>query len=164
MGKSNKIAGFGVIEILVAAAVIGTVIFSLFNVFVLADRLSEEAGDKIRANFLAEEALEVVRYLRDRSWEDNISNLNTGTSYYLAFSGATSRWSIGTSNPGLIDGLFTRTVTVENVSRDSNDDIVLAGGTDDPKTKKINVTVSWTERGAPQSLMLSIYLTDIYLN
>lgn len=164
MCKSSKAAGFGVIEVLVAATIISTVIFSLFNVFVLANRLSEEAGSKIKANFLAEEGLEAVRYLRDASWQANLSGLSAGTNYYLAFDDIASRWSIVSSDPGAIDGVFTRIVTAGNVSRDSNDNIVTSGGTNDPNTKKINVQISWMVRGATASTTLSTYLADIFKN
>lgn len=164
MFKRSKTAGFGVVEVLVAATIISTVIFSLFNVFVLATRLSEEAGNKIKANFLAEEGLEVVRYLRDASWQANLSNLNAGTNYYLAFDNIASRWGIGMTNPGSVDGVFTRTVTAGNVSRDSNDNIVTSGGTNDPNTKKINVQISWLVHGATASTTLSTYLADIFKN
>lgn len=164
MGKAKKNAGFGVVEILVAAAIIGTAIFSLFNVFVLASRVSAEAGDKVRANFLAEEGLEAVRYLKDDSWSRNIASLTAGTNYYLSFNSGTSRWSIGTTNPGAIDGKFTRVITLSNVSRDSSDNIVSSGGTNDPNTKQFSVTITWSEYGANQTLVLKTYLADIYTN
>lgn len=164
MGKAIRSSGFGIIEIVIAAAIIGTAIFSLFNVFVLANRLSGEAGDKISANFLAEEGLEAVRYLRDDGWTKNIAGLSAGTNYYLSFDKNTSRWSMGTVNPGTIDGTFTRVFTVENVSRDSSDNIVSSGGTNDPDTKKINVSITWSERGSTQTLTLSTYLTNFNNN
>jgi len=162
MGQTKINGGFGVIEVLVAATIISTAIFSLFNVFVLASRLSEESADKIRANFLAEEGLEALRYLRDESWQSNLSSLSAGTDYYLSFNSGASKWSIGASNPGAIDSVFTRTITPANVSRDSSDNIVSAGGTNDPNTKLFSVRVSWLEHGALQNLVLSTYLADIY--
>jgi Tfp pilus assembly protein PilV len=164
MVRTNRNVGFGIIEILVAAAIISTAIFSLFNVFVLANRLSGEAGNKIRANFLAEEGLEVLRYLRDDSWSRNLAGLTAGTSYYISFNSGTSQWSIGTTNPGVIDSIYTRVITLENVSRDSSDNIVSSGGTNDPNTKKFNASMTWSERGAIQTLLLSTYLADSHSN
>ena len=165
MGNANKCSGFGVVEVLIATAVISMTIFSLFYVFTLAERLSVGAGDRIKANFLAEEGLEALRFLRDAGWKGNLSNLVAGTNYYLSFDTSLSRWSVGVSNPGSIDNLFTRRITVENVSRNSNDDIVGSGGTNDPNTKKFNVIVSWpASSSATSSFTLSAYLSDIYNN
>ena len=165
MGKTLKKCGFGIVEVLVASAIISTAIFSLYYVFVLSHRLSAGAGEKISANFLAEEGLEVMRYLRDESWEDNLKNLSVSTNYYIDFDKINSEWSVGTANPGPIDGRFTRVITVANVSRDGLDNIVLTGGTNDPDTKKINVAISWSAApGTVSSITLSTYLSDIFNN
>ena len=164
MRDIKRLAGFGVVEILVAAAIISVAVFSLFNVFVLGNRLSGEASNKIRANFLAEEGLEALRYLRDDSWSQHLAGLASGTNYYLVFNSGTSKWSVGTTNPGAIDSVFTRTITLTNVSRDSSDNIVSSGGTNDPNTKQFNTTVTWAERGGVKSLILSTYLGDSYNN
>jgi len=44
--------------------------------------------------------------------------------------------------------------------RDSNSNIVESGGTYNPNTKKVIVTVSWKERGREQKLEIFTYLTN----
>jgi len=44
--------------------------------------------------------------------------------------------------------------------RDSNSNIVESGGTNDPNTKKVTVTVSWEERGRDHKLEIFTYLTN----
>jgi len=160
-----KNRGFGLLEIVIASAIIAGTIFSLAFVFLISHKLANESSNEIRANFLAEEGLEALRFLRDRSWSANLASLNTSTTYYLSFNSSNSSWSIGTSNPGTIDNLFTRSFTVENVNRNASDNIVPTGGSNDPDTRKFNVTISWTERGgAALSTTVSTYLTDIFDN
>ena len=164
MRRVKKSAGFGVIEVLIASGIIAVTIFSLYYVFVLGTRLSSDAGNKISANFLAEEGLEAARFLRDAGWQANISVLAPGTNYYISFDKNISDWRIISSATAPIDNTFYRTLTVENVFRDSGDNIVSSGGTLDPDTKKINVQVLWQRKGAASTVLLSTYLTDIFDN
>ena len=160
-----KNKGFGLLEIVIATAIISGTIFSLSYVFLISNKLAAESSNKIRAIFLAEEGLEALRALRDRSWTSNLSVLNTSTTYYLSFATTTSIWSIGTANPGFVDGLFARTVSIENVNRDpATDNIVSSGGTNDPDTKKFNVSVAWSERTGTTTIIVSTYLTDMFDN
>lgn len=156
--------GFGLLEIVIASAIVSVSIFSLSAVSVLGSRLQSASLEKIRANFLAEEGLEAMRFLRDKGWDANISSLSAGVNYYLNFSTSTSWWSVSSAAQPYIDSLFDRKITVESVSRDSGDNIVLSGGTVDPDTKKINVSVSWQERNATNTVMLSTYLSDVFDN
>ena len=156
--------GFALVEIVIASAIVSISIFSLSTVSVLGSRLQRQSLEKIRANFLAEEGLEVMRFLRDKSWNANLANFFPGTNYYISFATTTSEWSIGSTAVSYIDFLFERKLTVENVFRDSNDNIVLSGGTNDPDSKKITSYVSWPEGNATTTISLSTYLSDIFDN
>lgn len=156
--------GFGLVEIIIASAIISVSIFSFSAVSVLGSRLQRQSLEKIRANFLAEEGLEAMRFLRDKSWSSNLFFLFPGTNYYLSFSATSSQWSLSSSPTPYIDFLFERKITVENVSRDSNDNIVFSGGTNDPDTKKITIAVSWQDNNATSTAMLNTYLSDIFDN
>ena len=155
--------GFGILEIVIAVSIISATIFSLSFVFIVASKLETISLDKIRANFIAEEGLEAMRFLRDQSWAANLGALLDGPTYYLSFATTTSVWSVGT-NGSEIDKLFLRKVTLENVYRNGSDDIISSGGTVDPDTKKINVSVEWLERGATTSISASAYLSNIFNN
>lgn len=153
-------AGVGVLEILVASSVISVAFVSLFFVFVLSQRSVVRASDKIRANFIAEEGLEVARHLRDRSWSGNLAGLTPGTNYYISFNAAASLWSIATVDPGRIDGVFKRTINISSVMRDSADNIVDVGGIVDPDTWKVTATVAWSD----ESVNAETYLSDVFDN
>lgn len=156
--------GFGLLELVIAIAIVSGTIFVLSFVFLISNKLEAHASNQTRANFLAEEGLEAIHFLRDKSWSANLASLNTSTTYYLNFDPATSSWSIQTTNPGLIDGLYSRSFTIASVNRNNSDDIVTSGGTLDPNTKQFTVTISWQERGANFSTTVSTYLSDVFIN
>ena len=160
---TNK-SGFGLVEIVIASAIISVSVFSLSAVAVIGSRLQSQSLEKIRANFLAEEGAEAMRFLRDKGWSTNISLLSQGTDYYIKFSTTTSQWSISSNPEPFIDSLFERKVAVENVSRDAIDNIVISGGNNDPDTKKFTAVVSWQERGATSTVQISTYLSDVFDN
>ena len=152
--------GVGIVEVIIAIFIISTAFFAILQLSVMTMKASGERNNKERALQLAQEGIEATRAIRDSGWTANIAGLSFGSTYYpFNNSGA---WALSASNPGLIDGKFTRTAVVSNVSRDINDNIVQSGGTDDPKTKKVAVTVSW---GNPaKSVQLITYITDILKN
>src|SRR3989344_1692365 len=159
--------GFGLLEIVIAASIISAVIFSLSSVFLISQKLETTSSNKIRANFLAEEGLEALRFLRDKSWSANLAGLLAGANYYFVFATTTSTWSVGAAGSDKIDNLFYRTITLENISRDpSTGDIESAynPANDDPDTKKFNASVAWQNRGATSTITISTYLSDIFDN
>lgn len=54
---------------------------------------------------------------------------------------------------------YTRFFSVENVNRDANGSIVIGGGTEDPSTQKVTVTVRWQINGGTRELKITEYLT-----
>lgn len=158
--------GFGLIEVLVASVIISTSLIALASVIQISYRVVGESFNRGKAEFLAEEGLEVVRILRDSSWFDNITTLATSTTHYPLFNSASSTWSLVQSDPGIIDNEYTRIILIENVyRRNSDDDIVSASSTDaktiDPGTKMITSRVFW---GESKELSLMTYMMDIFGN
>lgn len=156
--------GFGLLEIVIAISLISGTIFSLAFVFLIAGKLETRASNQIRANFLAEEGIEALRFLRDKGWSANLASLNTSTTYYILFNSGSLNWSTSASNPGFIGSLYARSFTIASVNRDASDNIVSSGGTLDPNTKEFRVSVSWQERGVYSTTTVSTYLTDIFQN
>lgn len=149
--------GFGVVEIVVSAAIITIVLLGLVAAFHGALKISTETGKKIQANFLAEEGMEAVRIMRDTDW-NNIGRLSTTTSYRFAFTG--SAWATSTA-PALVGGVFDRTFIVRDVYRDGAGKIA-ASGAYDPETKKVTVTVGWLKAGATTTVSLATYFARIF--
>ncbi len=152
--------GAGMIELLIAVAIVATSFFAIAQISITALRAAGDRNDKAQALALAAEGVEAVRTIRDGSWTTGIAPLTFGSTYYAVIS--SGKWTLTLSDPGVLQNKFTRTVVINNVSRDINDNIVAAGGTDDPKTKKATVTISW---GSPaKSVQLVTYVMDILKN
>ncbi len=159
--RNKKENGFGLLEVVIGVAIISVSIFSLTAVSSLALRIAEENTKEIQAVFLAEEGLEALRVLRDSSWLGNIATLNSSTDYFLNFS--EGKWQVASSNI-YIDGIFERKFSLQNINRDSNDDIVASGGSNDPNTKKFTVSVSWLSRKGTTTRSISTYSTNFFSN
>lgn len=154
------IQGFSLVEIIVACAIIAVTAVSLLNVSEKGLELSNRALRQSESTMLLEEGAEAVRSIRDASWS-NISSLTVGTTYYLAYSTNTNTWSLITT-PNTTD-IFTRTVVVSSVNRDTNDDIASSGGTLDSRTKKVTITVTFPDSPIDTvSKSLSLYIADIF--
>lgn len=129
--------GFSIVEIIVAVAVFVTflsVVLTLTAGFFIQTR---NAVNKERATYLAEEAVEAARNLRDA----NFSNLVDGAYGVSVLSGTYSL--TGSSD---ITDIFTRVVTISTVNTNQ---------------KKIDVVVSWQDESAPNnSVTISTYLTN----
>lgn len=150
--------GFGIVEIVVAAAVITVAFFALTAGVRLSLKGLQKSTEEAQANFLLEEAIEAVRSLRDESWGGYIASVATSTTYYPVFSNG--RWSLVSTNPGLIDGTFARTVVFGDVwRRNTDDDIVDAASPDpktvDPGTKRVVARVTWGEEPSGDALAVS---------
>lgn len=157
MKKTGFQKGAGLLEIVIAVSVITVSFFAVIQVSVMALKGVAARNDRARALVYAQEGMEAARNVRDGGWTANIAPLAFGSTYYATVSGG--KWILTQTDPGLLESTFTRTVVVDNVSRDVNDNITASSGTNDPDTKKITVTVMW---GAPQkNLQLVAYMTNI---
>lgn len=168
MRNKNFKTGFGLIEIVVATALISGSLFALALISQIATRASSEGISGLKGTYLAEEAMEAVRSIRDDGWTVNIKPLFLDEIYYPSFS--FSKWSLSTTSPGLIDG-YDRQVIFEEVWRRSADDnIIPAESVEDkyidPDTLKLRITVSWPKAGqdATSSVQLINYLANVFLD
>ncbi len=155
-------SGFGLVETIVGAAIMGLVLISLGEIGRFTLRVVDEASLKLRAAFLAEEGVEAVRAIRDTGWSANIAPLPLGQDYYLRFSGGI--WILDPMSQPKVDNIFDRRVVFGEVKRNASDDIVSAGGVSDPDAKKVTVRVSWATRGGTASTTMATYLTNLFAN
>ena len=149
--------GVGVVEIVVVAGITSLVLVSILQLLVLSTRPVGTGIRETQANFYAEEAIEAVRLLRNTDWSDNIANKTSGTTYYPVLS--SNNWTLSTTNPGNVDGIFERTVVLGDVYRDTNDNINSVG-TLDSKTRKVTATVAWDDHGQAKSVVIETYVTN----
>ena len=159
--KIKTTAGFTIVEVLIACAIISTSAISLLIAASKGIELSNLALRQSQANELLEEGAESVKILRDNGWS-NISNLTLNTNYYLSFNNTTNTWSLTTTPVSAIDSIFSRNVNISAVYRDSNYDIA-SSGTLDTHIKKVTVNVSWPASSVgTASKSLVFYVVDIF--
>ena len=154
--KDNK-KGISIIEILVVIAIIAIALIGLLGLITFSLRISTLMKETVQANNLAQETIEAVRNFRDGTdWNTNgLGTLNVGADYYPEKSGGDPpKWQI-VAGEEIIDG-FTRKVIFYQVNRDANDNIVEAGGTPDPNTKKVIAVISWKDK----EIEIVTYLTN----
>lgn len=132
------------VEILVAVAVLLASFVSVITAFQVAARHGRGTLERVQAAAIAEEGIETITTLRDAGWS-NLASLTAGTSYDLVFNGAV--WAT-TEMPQPIDGVFRRTVVLDDVYRRNLDKDIVASTSPDAKTidagtKKVTVRVVW---------------------
>lgn len=167
MRKSHE-CGFGLIEMLIGGAILSVSLLAISGFFRSAIDVSERTKNSVKANYLLEEGMEIMKILRDTSFTGNIKNLAVGSPYYFSWNSGNSTWATSTTNV-FVDNKFERKFTVANVSRSTltgatKDDIVSSGGANDPDTKLITVTVAYSHKGATTTKSLQAYVTNIFSN
>jgi len=154
--KIQKQKGIGIIEVIICIAIIAITFWSFTGIAQYSLKIQEQGKAKIEAINLASETIEAVRSVRNENW-DNISSLLLETKYYPIIS--ENKWALTLNNPGLISETYNRSVTIERVYRDINDDISETG-IEDNQTKKVTALVEWDDRGKTKEINLSTYLTN----
>ena len=147
------------VEVLFGASILSIFIVALVVVFQSFLVHSFSSMEKVQATLLAEEGLEAMKFVRDRGWEEHIGNLVSGDTYYVSFEN--NLWHATTVEQDMVDGRFYRTIVIEDVLRDSNDDIS-DSGTNDPNTKKVSSYVSWLSGEATSTVDISTYITNLH--
>ncbi|OGZ33443.1 MAG: hypothetical protein A2174_01280 [Candidatus Portnoybacteria bacterium RBG_13_41_18] len=153
--KNSK--GIGLIEVVVAVAIIVISLTALAALANFALSIQSHLKQELIATNLAVEAMEATAAAKSDNWSI-ISGLTLGAPYYPVKSGSPLKWTLSAGAEN-ING-FSRQVTFAQVNRDSNDDIVLSGGTQDPESRKATVLVSWNEKGKNYQVSLDSYLMN----
>jgi Tfp pilus assembly protein PilV len=150
--------GFGLIEVIIAAAIIVVGILALIQGYTIYVSYAVANSHIVQSAYLAEEGLEVMTLFRDNGWTANISPLSTTTTYFLVFNG--SKWAT-TTTPGYVDEVFERTINLQDVFRESDGSIVESGGTYDPNTRKVTVAISHRQGSGTTTKSMSTYISNI---
>lgn len=128
--------GISVVEILLAVAVFGMLVTALSGALIYGRTATNTAGNRQRANMIAEEGIEAVRNIRDASF----SNLTDGT---FGVSKNSNQWI--TSGSSDTTDIFTRQVTIASA---------------DSKRKTITSTVSWPQGNGTNQTSVTTELTN----
>ncbi len=158
----SKREGQTLIEILiglgVAAIIIGGAVYSI--VFTLSS--GSETQKKQIATGLAKELIDRTRTVADANWLDvyNLPVKATSSSYYVMASGTVLIATSGSQIITVDNDHYKVFFSLENVSRDVNDDITEGTGVDDPSSQKITAWVQWPADGInPSEFQIVDYIT-----
>lgn len=132
--------GFGLIEVVIASAVLSVSLLGISSYFQATLRASRATESAVQGDYLLEEGVEVVKLFRDMSYTNNLKNMSTTTNYFLSWTGTT--WASTTVNT-FIDGKFERKITFTDVNRDVTTKNISSSGSYDPDIKLVTVFVSW---------------------
>ena len=156
----NYKRGISVIEILIASAIISLTVISISVAYGNFVYLSRQNTAKVQAALLLDEGTEAIKTMRGERWS-NIASTTASTTYYFTWS--TDRWR-ATTTPIVIDNIFHRSFVVSPVHRDSSTFNILpdASGTLDPGTRKVDITVAWSDQSATTTRSTTMYIFNLY--
>jgi hypothetical protein len=162
MIRTSYKSGIGMLETLIGLSILVSAVLVLMATFNSYTSVALRETNVLKGIYLAEEGVEAIRTLRDKSFATNISAQTIGTPYHLIF--VSPEWQL-TTTPQIIDGKFQRTVTFDEVyRRDTDSDIIDVSSSDpktmDPETKKVTVQVVWDD----ESRSIVTYITDLFDN
>ncbi|MBI2031303.1 MAG: hypothetical protein HYT08_01680 [Candidatus Levybacteria bacterium] len=146
-----------IIELLITIGLTSMILPAILTGFFAVRSGSINQDQKIQAISYLKEAAEAVRIVRDADW----AQIATNGTFHPVVSG--SSWSLVSGSETLSPYNLTRQIVISDTYRDSNGAIVTSGGTQDPSTKKITITVSWNNPllSSVESIM---YLTRYHEN
>ncbi len=148
--------GQSILEIILALALFVLVVSGLAVFLLSSFQFNTRSQDFIKAGFLAQEALEAVKSIRDRSW----NNL----SYEQSAVATSSIWYFVGEGTSENIGKFERVISFEDVYRDNNYEIVEASNPNavlDASSTLIRVRVSWSiTENKKDSVEYISYLTN----
>lgn len=138
------------VEIILVMGLFALLIPALSDGFLSTRDGKAQQSQRINAVAFLQEAKEAVRVIRESGW----ANVSTNGTYHPTVSGSTWTLTAGTeTNAGL-----TRSIVISSVERNAVGAIVAMGGTVDPSTKKVDITVSWAQPRS-SSITATLYLT-----
>lgn len=158
MRKSER--GQSLAELLVGVAVVTIILSSIVGAIILVIRSNLQSTTSRTAAALGEEMMDSVRSVAEGKWSNlyGVSPKGASTTYRVTASGTALLIVSGSEDVSVNNTTYTRFFSVEDVSRDSVQNIA-ASGTEDPSTQKVTITVRWQVGGDTANLQTTEYLT-----
>ena len=157
----SKTSGASLVEVVIASSIISLTLVTLVTVYSLVARYSLNNVRNLKATALVEEEAEVLGFLRDSGWTQNIASLSNNTTYRLYWNG--TAWVVSTTAP-LLENRYDVTFQLSPVYRNASFNVVTSGGTLDTGSRKAVLTVSWRESRATTTKTAEVYLFNIANN
>lgn len=143
-------SGQSLIEIILAIALSAILLPALLTGLVSSRQGKAQQAQRTQAVYFLNETVDAVRSVREKGWATFAVN---GT-YHPVISG--SSWAMSTGS-ATVNGL-TQQVDIGDVYRATTGEIVTSGGSLDPSSKKVDISISW---GQPyiSTVSASLYIT-----
>lgn len=143
-------SGQSLVEILLAIGLSAIILPALLTGLVSSRQGKAQQAQRTQAIYLLNETVDAIRSVREKGWTAFAVN---GT-YHPVIS--SSSWTLATGSA--IVNSFTQKVDIGDVNRDSGGTIVASGGSLDPSSKKVDISISW---GQPymSTVSASLYIT-----
>src|SRR6266571_4347781 len=131
--------GQSLVELVLTIGVAALLIPAIASSFITSRQGKPQEIERTYATATLKETEKAVEAIRDNNWT-TFANLSGAATWYPSLPGNT--WIAASGTETLISGV-TRQFVVTNVNRDASGNIVTSGGTSDPSTKKVDITISW---------------------
>lgn len=152
--------GIGLIEVVIGAAIILSIITILVAVNNMYLRVSSSSVKTVKAQMFLQEGIEAIRLIRDQGWTASIAPLSKNSNYYFIFDMLGNKWGV-TTTPQYADGM-NRSFVLQDVYRNANGDIVPSGGNLDEGSRKVVIKVEWLGYSSTSTASSTTYITNLY--
>lgn len=129
--------GYSVIEIIIAASVVITLVVVVSGALRAAVTLARHTTDQTQGALLLDEASEALQLLRDMDWDTYLAPLTLDSTYYLSWDGSVYTLA---ATPVAVDGLYRVEVELSEVRRDGAG-VLDSSGSIDSESRRATVAV-----------------------
>ncbi len=156
MKKNNS--GFLLIEVLLAIVILSLIFVTLFTSLSFLTNRTDRAKFDAEAADLMQQAVEVTRAYMTSNWE----SVDPGN-YKLVFDVVSNRYVPRTGDEPILKGRYTRSIYVSQVCRGAGgvEEECVVGSSIDEKSKKIEVSLIWTEVGIQKEAKTSLLVYKV---
>lgn len=138
------------VELVMAIGIAAIILPALLTGLVASRQSRPQQQQNLQATQLFKETVNAVEQVKNNSW----ASFGVDGTFHPVIS--SNQWTLA-SGSTTANG-FTQQVVIADVYRNSSGSIVTSGGTMDPSTKKVTISISWTQPYA-SSLTGTLYLT-----
>jgi type II secretory pathway pseudopilin PulG len=147
--------GQSLIEIILVIGLSAIILPALLTGLVSSRQGKAQQFQRTQAVYLLNETADAVRSVREKSWTSIAAN---GTFHPAILD---TSWILATGSAVVND--FNQRIVISDVNRDPAGTIVASGGTLDPSSKKINISISWSQPYA-STVSANLYMTRYLSN
>jgi len=155
--KINKSFGFSLVEVVISMGFFSIIVFGSLQLFLVSSEAQSISHNEAVARHLQNEYFEKIKNIRRNNWNHLLSgrfSLITDINNDLLLEATTT---------GEVIRNYHRYLEIENAKRDSDGNLNDNGENEDPSTKKITITVSWTGQHSGSISEIS-YITRYFDN